>query len=148
MNIRPVTVTDEDAWKALYRGYRAFYRLAPDEVAVQRVWRWLGDEESPLEGLVAADDGARVLGLANFRAFPRPSTGTIGTYLDDLFVDPAHRGAGAGRALLRELSTIAATRGHSVVRWITAQDNTVARSLYGTVATATSWVTYDMPPAH
>jgi hypothetical protein len=34
----------------------------------------------------------------------------------------------------------------TVVRWITAGDNRPARSVYDAHATATPWVTYDMPP--
>lgn len=34
----------------------------------------------------------------------------------------------------------------TVVRWVTAEDNDVARRLYDRVATATAWVTYDRVP--
>ncbi len=40
----------------------------------------------------------------------------------------------------------AATQGRSVVRWITAEDNHLARTLYDTMADATRWVTYDRTP--
>ena len=49
-------------------------------------------------------------------------------------------------SLLRAARERAAAEGANVVRWITAADNTTARSLYDQVATATSWVTYDMKP--
>ena len=34
--IRPVTTEEFDGWAALFRGYRHFYRLAPDEAVVGR----------------------------------------------------------------------------------------------------------------
>ncbi|MGJ7538922.1 hypothetical protein [Brevibacterium luteolum] len=34
-------------------------------------------------------------------------------------------------------------QGCSVVRWITAADNSTARSLYDQLAVQTNWVTYD-----
>ncbi len=80
------------------------------------------------------------------REFCRPLDGSKGLYLDDLFVVPDARGAGAGTALLEELRTIAKDRGLSVVRWITAKDNQEARKLYDRVAEKTKWVTYDLVP--
>ncbi len=81
------------------------------------------------------------------RAFARPSTASIGGYLDDLYVDPHARGTGAADALLAALAQLAAERGWSVVRWITADDNHRARSKYDQHATRTHWITYDMVPA-
>jgi ribosomal protein S18 acetylase RimI-like enzyme len=144
VRVRPVRVGDEVAWRRLFTAYREFYDLTPDETVVDRVWAWLQDEEVEVRGLVAEQDGA-VVGIAHHRRFHRPSSGTVGTYLDDLFVDPAARGSGAGRALLDHLARAARADGRSVVRWITAEDNLVARSLYDSVATATRWVTYDRP---
>lgn len=143
--VRDVHTGDEHAWKTLYRGYREFYRLAPDDVVVDRVWSWLHDPAVPVAGLVAERDGALV-GLANHRRFHRPSSGSVGVYLDDLFVAPGVRGGGVGRALVEHLDVVAAAAGASVVRWVTAADNAVARRLYDGVATATHWVTYDRAP--
>ncbi|GAA3606334.1 GNAT family N-acetyltransferase [Agrococcus terreus] len=145
VTVRAVEATDEAAWKALYRGYRDFYRLDPDDAVVDRVWAWIQDATTVVEGIVAERDG-QLVGLANHRAFHRPSTGTIGTYLDDLFVDPSVRRSGAATALLARLREDAAAQGRSVVRWITASDNADARSLYDREAAETRWVTYDMAP--
>jgi ribosomal protein S18 acetylase RimI-like enzyme len=144
-SVRPVEPGDERAWKTLYRDYRAFYELVPDDAVVDRVWTWLLDDDHEVRGLVALRHGV-VVGLANHRRFHRPASGTVGTYLDDLFVAPAARGSGTGRALLDHLADEAGADGRSVVRWITAEDNHAARSLYDSVAQATSWVTYDLPP--
>ena len=77
----------------------------------------------------------------------RPSTASMGLYLDDLFTAPAARGAGVARVLLNRAAEVAAAEGASVVRWITAADNAAARRVYDRVAAATPWVTYDMKPA-
>lgn len=108
---------------------------------------WLLDDAIPVTGVVAVDHGDTLVGLANTRTFHRPSSGTVGTYLDDLFVEPDACGRGAGRALIQHIANGAHAAGHSVVRWITVEDNHSARSLYDHIGVQTSWVTYDKTPA-
>jgi RimJ/RimL family protein N-acetyltransferase len=143
--IRPVSPADEVRWKELFRSYREFYHLEESEEIVSRVWSWIADPDHEVESLVAEVDG-RINAIADFRRFSRPSTGSIGIWLDDLFTDPVVRGSGAGRALIARLQQIAAEEGRSVVRWITASDNEQAQVLYDKVATKTNWVTYDAKP--
>jgi len=147
VSVRPVTARDETSWAALYAGYRSFYRLPDDDGAVRATWQWVAAGEHGLLGLVAVDPDGELLGLANLRRFARPSTATVGLYLDDLFTAAGSRGRGVATALLREAGAVAAAEGASVVRWITAADNDTARHVYDAVATATPWVTYDMKPA-
>lgn len=143
--VRPVTRMDEPSWRTLYRGYRGFYGVPPDEKAIDTVWDWLNDDDHESEGFVIVERSGLVGGLAHVRKFPRLLTGAAGLFLDDLFVDPDLRGRGLGRALLEYLSGYAASEDLGVVRWITAEDNVAARVLYDSEATATRWVTYDMP---
>jgi GNAT superfamily N-acetyltransferase len=145
--IRDVHADDHDEWVQLYAGYRAFYRLAPDHAAVDTTFSWVVTHEHTLRGLVAVGGDGALVALANLRVVARPSTAKTALYLDDLFTVPAARGLGAGAALLARAARLAAEDGQVLVRWITASDNTTARRLYDQHATATSWVTYDMPPA-
>lgn len=146
VRIRPVAQSDRAGWDALYQGYAEFYRVTQTPEMRDRVWAWLHDPSATSEGLVAEAADGRLIGLAHYRPFSRPLSATTGGFLDDLFVAPEARGQGAAEALLAELKSIAAKRGWSVVRWITAEDNTRARALYDRVATKTQWVTYDMKP--
>ena len=143
--IRAVQASDFAEWAGLYRGYRAFYALSPDESIVERVWTWINDGTHEVNAFVASR-GDRLMGLAHYRRFARPSSGSVGIFLDDLFTSADARGSGIGRALLSELSSLADLEGSSVVRWITAEDNTRARRLYDSTATSTKWVTYDLTP--
>ena len=145
--VRRVTADDAVPWARLFAAYRSFYELPDDARAVATTWGWVVGEQHGMTGLVAVGADGTLLGLANLRTFARPSTGTIGLYLDDLFVDPDARRSGAASALLRAAGDLAAQCGATVVRWITAQDNSRARALYDRHATATPWVTYDMAPA-
>ncbi|MEP6561490.1 MAG: GNAT family N-acetyltransferase [Nakamurella sp.] len=145
IEIRQARSGDADQWVELYRGYRTFYRLARDDQLVNRVWTWVTDPTHEVNSLVAVV-GPDLIGLANHRRFARPSSGTIGLYLDDLYTAPAARGRGVGGALLAGLSRLAERDGLSVVRWITATDNDRARRLYDRTASSTTWVTYDLAP--
>ena len=145
-SIRNVEPADAEAWADLYAGYREFYRLSEDATVVATTWRWTLDGEHGMRGLVAVHNDGTIGALANLRTFARPSSGTIGLYLDDLFTSTRHRGNGLASLLLDRAAIVAGEVGASVVRWITADDNATARSVYDTKATATSWVTYDMRP--
>ena len=145
--IRDVHADDHDEWVRLYAGYREFYRYAPDADAVDTTFAWVTTHAHTLRGLVAVGSDGQLVALANLRVVPRPSAAATALYLDDLFTAPAARGLGAGAALLGRAAELAAEGGHVLVRWITASDNATARNLYDRHATATSWITYDMPPA-
>ncbi|MFE6870412.1 GNAT family N-acetyltransferase [Kitasatospora sp. NPDC057692] len=145
--VRAPAEADFEAWRELFRGYCAFYRVpAPDEKA-GLVWSWLTDPAHELDGLLVRDADGTPVGLAHYRPFVRPLHGAVAGFLDDLFVAPAARGSGAVDLLLARLREIAAERGWNAVRWITAEDNYRARGLYDRVATRIPFVTYDMPPA-
>lgn len=141
--IRAVVASDRAGWERLYAGYAAFYKVEQTQAMRAVVWGWLFDPAHATEGLVAEQDGA-LIGLAHFRAFARPLSASTGGYLDDLFVDPEARGAGAATALLAAVQAAGTARGWSVIRWITAGDNTRARAIYDRLADQTKWVTYDI----
>ncbi len=145
ISVREVADADRAAWAELFRGYRDFYRLAPDEDVIARVWGWLRDSGGEVHGLVAVDHD-QVVGIAHYRRVANPSSGSHELYLDDLFTAPAARGRGAGRAMIEHLAARAAADGLTGVSWITADDNHTARRLYDAVATATHWVTYELKP--
>jgi GNAT superfamily N-acetyltransferase len=64
--------------------------------------------------------------------FPNYSTflGRSGLYLEDLYVRPAFRGKGVGRALLRALAAIAVERGYGRMEWSVLDWNAPAIGFY------------------
>lgn len=144
ITIRSVEQRDRPEWNALYQGYADFYKVTQTPEMRDRVWQWLFDESHETEGLVAVDDKGILIGLTHFRPFARPLSATTGGFLDDLFVPPSSRGSGAARLLIEAVAQIGKQRGWSVIRWITAEDNYRARSLYDKIADKTKWATYDM----
>ena len=144
--VRPLVAADEAQWRPLFRGYRDFYRLEPDEHVIDRVWGWLLDPAHEVRGIGVKQHG-ELIGIGHYRRFARPSTGTVGIWLDDLFTKPDARGGGAARALLEAVRGIAAAEGCSIVRGITAANNHRAQALYDQLGTRTHWVVYDGLPA-
>ena len=130
-------------WRRLYDGYATLYkREMTDEVAAA-VWSWITDPDHESEGLIALQDGNPV-GLAHYRRMPSPLRGADVGFLDDLFVDPQCRGNGIADKLFARLAEIGGERNWGVIRWITADDNYRARSLYDRLAKKTMWNTYEM----
>lgn len=130
-------------WRALYNGYARFYKREMTDAIADAVWDWINDPNHEVEGVLACLDGKPV-GLAHFRRMPSPLRGGDIGFLDDLFVDPSHRGSGAADALFAHLKTVGQERQWGVIRWITADDNYRARSLYDRLAAKTQWNTYEM----
>jgi GNAT superfamily N-acetyltransferase len=144
ITIRPVEQNDRAQWNVLYQGYADFYKVTQTQDMRDTVWSWLFNNAHETEGLVAVDDNGVLIGLTHFRPFARPLSATTGGFLDDLFVTPASRGSGAARLLIEAVAQVGKQRGWSVIRWITAEDNYRARSLYDKVADKTKWATYDI----
>ncbi|HEX6143984.1 MAG TPA: GNAT family N-acetyltransferase [Geminicoccaceae bacterium] len=132
-------------WRRLYDGYATFYRRPMTDEIAATVWGWLQDPAHEIEGVLAVHEG-RPLGLAHYRRMPSPLRGADIGFLDDLFVDPAARGARIGDALIAHVRGVARERGWSVVRWLTADDNYRARALYDRVAKKTAWNVYELTP--
>ena len=83
---------------------------------------------------VADDDGRRtVVGCAlwflNFSTW----RGVHGLYLEDLYVQPAHRGGGIGRALLARLAAVCVERGLARLEWAVLDWNTPSIGFYRTL---------------
>ncbi len=81
------------------------------------------------EVLVARQDGA----IAGFALhFPTFSTflARRGLWLEDLYVRPAHRGKGIGRALLAAVAQVAAARGCGRLEWSVLDWNAPALAFY------------------
>jgi GNAT superfamily N-acetyltransferase len=140
--VRPLANADAARWRELFTAYGVFYETEFSDDVLDRVWAQLLADGSGIDGLVAERDGQPV-GIAHYRSHPDTFSGGRDWFLDDLFVDPEARGAGAGRALIEAIAERSAGTGGSL-RWITADDNHTAQALYEKVATRTRWVMYEV----
>jgi GNAT superfamily N-acetyltransferase len=136
VTVRPVRPDDVPAVVGLVHEL-ADYEHALDEVRLteQQLTAALFEGSPALFGHVAvvSEDevgpGA-VVGVALwFRNF---STwrGTHGIYLEDLYVQPAHRGSGLGRELLRTLAETCVQRGYDRLEWAVLDWNTPSIDFY------------------
>jgi ribosomal protein S18 acetylase RimI-like enzyme len=74
--------------------------------------------------------GAGPDGVAELRFRPSIMTGALDAYLEELYVAPAKRGQGLGRALLEAAIEAARKRGATRMDIATSVDDTAARGLY------------------
>ncbi len=144
VDVRPAVAADRERWGELFRAYGVFYESDFSDAVLDGVWAWILDPNHVLNALVAELDGT-VVGIANYRSVPDTFSAGTEWYLDDLFVNPDARGAGAATALIERLTQIAAQT-NGTLRWITAADNLTAQRVYDRVATKATWVTYEVRP--
>jgi ribosomal protein S18 acetylase RimI-like enzyme len=126
---RPAEERDLPAVAALFDAYRQFYEM-PADLALAR--RYLGERFERGESviLVAEDARGEIIGFTQlYPAFC--SVLADRTYvLYDLFVTPAARGTGAGRALMEAAEAYARAHGAARLQLQTAVTNRVGQSLY------------------
>lgn len=106
-----------------------YEKLEEEVVATEEILEeWLFDKEKA-EVIFAVVEGKEVgfaLFFHNFSTF----LGRAGIYLEDLYVEPAHRGQGIGTALFRELARIAVVRGCGRLEWWCLDWNTPSIDFY------------------
>jgi GNAT superfamily N-acetyltransferase len=143
LHVRPLEARDHAAWIRLFKGYIEFYKATVAEDVIATTWERLINREpgSPV-GLVAVDETDVPLGLAHVLFHRSTWSATWYCYLEDLFVDPLRRKAGAGRALIEAVYREADARGCTRTYWMTQEFNDTARALYDQVATKAPFVQY------
>jgi GNAT superfamily N-acetyltransferase len=142
--IREAVEGDVPAILELIRGL-AEYERAPDQVkCTEEVLRESLFGEKPDAEVLLACNGSETAGFAVF--FHNYSTwwGCRGIYLEDLFVKPAMRGKGIGKALLVQLARLARDRGCARMEWSVLDWNQPAIDFYRSLgATAKDeWTVY------
>ena len=125
----------------------ADYEREPEavETAEADLQRWVFGDDPVANVLVAeSPPGGPVVGMALWFRTYSTWTGVPGIYLEDLFVDPAFRGSGLGKALLTALARIAVDRGYRRVEWAVLDWNTPSIEFYEALGARPlqEWSTY------
>ena len=86
--------------------------------------------EQPVVECVVAEAAGVVVGFALFFTNFSTFLAKPGLYLEDLYVQPAFRGAGIGKALLSHLGALAVARGYGRFEWSVLDWNANAIRFY------------------
>jgi GNAT superfamily N-acetyltransferase len=129
----------------MLRSYCDFYRVDPPDDRLRALVTALIDNPSEGLQLIARDGDGTPLGFATiYWTWQTLYAARVGV-LNDLFVIPASRGSGAGRALIERCRELCRERGAEKLVWETALDNTTAQRLYDGIGAAKStWLTYEL----
>lgn len=141
--IAPLASADVDEWMPLWQGYLRFYESELTDELTHRTFARLVAGDG-MHGALARDEAGRAIGLVHWLTHPSTWSASSYCYLEDLFVGPAARGAGAGRALIAHVRAWAAAGGCEKVYWLTQESNTVARGMYDLIARDTGFVHYEI----
>ena len=127
---RPARADDVATVLRFVRELAAFEREPDAVVATEAMLAGALFGERPAAEAVIAERAGEPVGFALF--FHNFSTwqGRRGLYLEDLYVTPAARGAGVGRALLSHLAGLAVTRGCARFEWSVLDWNADAVGFY------------------
>ncbi|MEY1389881.1 N-acetyltransferase family protein [Providencia stuartii] len=125
----------------------AEYEKARHEVkaSVTDIENSLFGENSNTEALICYVDG-KSAGYAVFFSSYSTWLGNNGIYLEDLYVSPDYRGAGAGKKLLKHIAMIASERKCQRLEWSVLDWNQPAIDFYKSIGAKPQdeWVRYRM----
>jgi GNAT superfamily N-acetyltransferase len=142
--VRDPLAVDETRWRELWAGYCRFYETAVADEITAATWARMLDPASGIHGRLAERGGA-VIGFAVYVLHEATWSPAPACYLEDLYVDPATRRTGAGRALIQDLIDQGRQRGWSKLYWHTRTGNDTARALYDSFGAADDFVRYRLP---
>jgi GNAT superfamily N-acetyltransferase len=144
IEIRPAQASHKDRWLVLWQGYLDFYKTSLASQQSELTWSRIMDPDFNMKCAVAVRDG-QVIGFTTYNLQNSTWSENGHCYLEDLFVDPAFRGTGAGRALIDYVKTYAIENKCSRLYWNTDEDNATARKLYDTYTLESGKRQYRVP---
>jgi GNAT superfamily N-acetyltransferase len=128
--IRKARPKDVPLLLALFRELAEYERLQDQLQATEELLERALFSDRPAAEVLVAERGGAPVGYALF--YPTFSTflAIQGVWLEDLFVRPAHRKSGAGRALLAAVAARARERGAERLEWSALDWNELALGFY------------------
>jgi GNAT superfamily N-acetyltransferase len=143
VTVRAVQPGDFEPWLALWLAYQDFYQVTFDDQVTRTTFQRFLDPGEPLVAAIALQAG-QVVGLVH--AVVHRSTWATADfcYLEDLYVAPSARGAGAGKALIEWVQAFARQQQCARLYWHTHQTNERAQMLYNRLAENAGSLEYRM----
>lgn len=151
MTIRAATPQDIPAILGLVQEL-ATYEKAPDATrgTVESYRRAMfPDDGRPVAHAHVAEVDGEVVGLALYYVTFSTWEGVPGMWLEDLYVQPAHRGSGIGKRLLLLLAELCVRNGWTRLEWCVLNWNTPAIDFYRSLGAhpMDEWTTYRLDGA-
>jgi GNAT superfamily N-acetyltransferase len=145
VRVTPIEAGQIDALLPLIAAYQRFYEADEIDGGRNRAFfsRFLApSEDGMLLGAWRDDE------LAGYACLYWSFTSVVPAetvLMNDLYVDPASRGRGVGRALIEASAAVGRERGAQRLEWMTAPGNETAQLLYdSTGAQRSEWIEYEL----
>lgn len=130
VDVRPAQKSDLPVILNFIRKLAEYERLSHEVVVEEEILeRWLFGPK-PVAEVALACSNRQSVGFAVFFTTFSTFTGHPGLYIEDLFVDPEHRGQGTGRALLSYIAKLALEREYGRLSWAVLDWNQPAIDFY------------------
>ena len=132
MTIRPATASDTPLILGFIRGLAEFEKLSHEvEATEEKLLATLFPEAGrPAAECLLAFEGRDAVGFALYFTTYSTFLAKPGLYLEDIFVLPAHRGRGIGRAMMLHLARLANERCCGRMEWAVLDWNASAIRFY------------------
>lgn len=143
MTIRKATGQDVPLILSFIRKLAEYERKAHEVRSTEDALRDALFGPRPVAWTLLADDGGEAVGFALYFEIYSTFRGRRGIFIEDLFVEPEHRGKGIGKALLAALAKEARERG-GWLQWLVLDWNQPAVDFYKRLGAAhvTEWNAY------
>ena len=115
--IRAAAPADARELVRLIKALAEYEKLADMAVGTEEALRESLFGARPAAEALIAEVGGRAVGFAIFFSSFSTFLCKPGLYLEDLFVEPEHRGSGIGKALLQRLASLVVERGGGRFEW-------------------------------
>jgi GNAT superfamily N-acetyltransferase len=146
LTIRAAVPADLSDVLRLTRGLAEYERMLDRFTATEHDLHDLLFSSRPYAFAALAHFQGSAVGLATWYHTIGTFTGRLGLFLEDLFVEPAHRGRGIGLALFRHLATIAQDEGCTTIEWRVLNWNQPSIDFYRQIGAQaiTEWQTMEL----
>ena len=115
--IRPATPADIGEVMRLVRALADYEKLSHMVTGTEAMMREALFGARPVAEALLVERGGRAVGFALYFMSFSTFLCKPGLYLEDVFVEPEHRGHGIGKAVLRHLAALAVERGCGRFEW-------------------------------
>jgi len=141
IKIRPFAMSDFGDWLPLWD---ANNQDIANEAVTSATWERICGEESMVFGL-GAFEGSTLVGLVHYVL--HHTTGGIEPicYMQDLYVDPAHRRKGIAQKLVKAVANIGRREQWGRMYWLAERSNDAAQNLYKTLGVHVDFTLHILP---